>query len=69
MPRYFFHVRGGAFSFDDETGETCSSHEAAEAIASNIARELAGDGETYRGYHVLVTDQNGNEIGRIAIAD
>ena len=68
MSRYFFYVRDGVLSFDDETGQQCSSREAAEATTSSIARELAGDREAYRGYHVLMTDQDGKEIVRVAIA-
>jgi hypothetical protein len=56
-------------SFDDATGETHPSREAAAAHASNIARELAEDPETYRDYRVLVTDRDGSEVARVAIAE
>jgi hypothetical protein len=69
MPRYFFHVRGDARAFDDQTGEMCPSPEAAEAKAANIASELAEDGETYRGHHLVVTDHDRNEIIRAAVVD
>jgi hypothetical protein len=37
-----------------------------EEKASNIARELAGKGKVFRGYHVLVVDPD--EIVRVPIA-
>ena len=68
MPRYFFHVRDGARSFDDREGEFLSGVAAAEAKAAQIARELAADEEAYRRYRVVVTDDTGNEIATRMIA-
>ena len=68
MPRYFFHVRDGARSFDDTEGEFLSGVAAAEAKGAQIARELAGDEEAYRNYRVVVTDATGNEIASRMIA-
>lgn len=68
MPRYFFHVRDGARSFDDGEGEILSGVAAAAAKAAQIARELAADWEAYRSYRVVVTDDAGNEIASRTIA-
>jgi hypothetical protein len=67
MPRYYFHVRNDK-AFDDDTGELHQTRQAAEAQAVQLASELAADGQTYRGYDVVVTDEEGNEIARLPIA-
>ena len=68
MPRFFFHVRDDSSAFDDREGEVLPGPAAAAARAEQITRELAGDGDSYRGYHVIVLDELGNEVARCAIA-
>jgi hypothetical protein len=68
MPRYFFHVRDDARSFDDREGEILPGVAAAAAKAAQIARELAADREAYRSYRVVVTDDTGNEIASRTIS-
>ncbi len=67
MPRFFFHVRDGLAAFDDREGEVLPGPGAAATRAEQIARELAGDGDNYRGYQVIVLDELGNEVARCAI--
>jgi hypothetical protein len=62
MPRYNFHVSRGAHSFDDGVGELHDTIEAAAAKARQIARELAQEPDTYRGYRIIVIDEGGNTI-------
>jgi hypothetical protein len=69
MARYFFHVRNGESAFDDEMGEVHSTPDGAVARAAQIARELAAEPESYRGYSVIVTDEDGNEIANVLIAE
>jgi hypothetical protein len=66
--RYFFHARNGESAFVDEVGEMHSTPEDAAAKAAQIARELAAEPENYRGYNVIVTDEDGNEIANVSIA-
>jgi hypothetical protein len=67
MPRYYFHVRNGGFPLDDETGEVHRTIEAAEARARLLARELSHEPETYRGYSVVVIDEDGKTIASVQI--
>ena len=67
MPRFFFHVRSGSNALDDKTGEVLPGPAAAATRAEQIARELAGDGDSYRGYQVIVVDELGNEVARRTI--
>lgn len=67
MRRYYFHVRNRVHSLDDEVGEVHGAVEAAKAKAQQIARELAQEPETYRGYGVIVTDEGGNTIADVMI--
>ncbi len=64
--RYFFHVTDGTSMFKDEEGQKFSSLNHAKANAMLIASELAHD-ETYRGWALSVTDDQGNEVARVAI--
>lgn len=68
MPRFFFHVRDDSTEFDDTEGEVLRGPAAAARRAEQIARELAGDGDSYRGYQVIVLDELQNEVARCAIA-
>lgn len=67
MPRFFFHVRDDSSAFDDTEGEVLPAPGAAATRAEQIARELAGDGDSYRGYQIIVLDELGNEVARCAI--
>ena len=67
MPRFFFHVRDGSSALDDSEGELLPGPAAAATRAEQIARELAADGDSYRGYLVIVLDESGNEVARCAI--
>lgn len=65
--RYFFHVTGSDRVYSDETGEAFADRESATAHAARIARELAED-ERMDAISILVTDENGNDIGTVPIA-
>ena len=69
MPRYYFHVKDGVHSFDDETGEELHGVQAAEERARQIARDLGEEPETYRGYTVVVVDAEGNTIANVSISE
>ena len=68
MPRFFFHVRDDSSAFDDTEGEILQWPAAAAVRAEQIARELAGDGDSYRGYQVIALDEAGNEIASCPVA-
>ena len=67
MSRYSFHVVGGDTTFRDENGVTFVASQDAVARATTIAAELAQDGDQYRGFSVIVTDEDGNEVSRVPI--
>jgi hypothetical protein len=64
--RYFFNVSNGNPAFTDEVGWSFSSPEDANTHAAVVASELAEDDE-WAGYMVVVTDEHGTEIARVAI--
>jgi hypothetical protein len=68
MPRFFFHVRDDSSAFNDIEGEVLLGHAVAALKAQQIARELAGDGDSYRGYQVIALDESGNEVANCVIA-
>ena len=57
--RYFFHVMGGSSPIEDEEGITFPNTSDAVAHARIIANDLAGDGDQYRGYAIVVMDDSG----------
>jgi hypothetical protein len=63
--RFYFHIGNGT-RYPDETGSIFSTPEDAAAHASVLARELAEDG-SWHGYAILVTNDRGQEIGRVRI--
>jgi hypothetical protein len=65
--RYFFHVTDGTNILKDEEGQNFSALDDAKAKATVIASELAHD-EAYRWWVLCVTDEQGNEVTRVAIA-
>jgi hypothetical protein len=68
MPRFFFQVRDDSSAFDDTEGEVLQGPAAAAVRAEQIARELAGDGDSYRGYQVIALDESGNETANCPVA-
>jgi Domain of unknown function (DUF6894) len=64
--RYLFHVTGSVGMLKDEDGQSFSSLDEAKAHAIVVASELARD-ETYHGWVLWVTDDQGNEVARLAI--
>ena len=68
MPRFFFHVRDNSSAFDDAEGEVLGGPAAAAIRAEQIARELAADGDSYRGYQVIALDESENEVASCAVA-
>jgi len=66
MPRYFFHVTG-SFEAQDEDGEEFPNADAATAEANSVAGELEQERGRYQGCFVRVTDDNGNEVAKIAM--
>lgn len=69
MPRFFFHVRDNSSAFDDTEGEFLREPAAAAIKAEQIARELADDGDSYRGYQVIALDESGNEVANCRVAE
>ncbi len=65
--RYFFHVSHGSSTINDDEGTALIGSEVAMLQAAVIAAELAQDGQCYNGYVVYVTDEHGNEIGRVPV--
>jgi hypothetical protein len=65
--RYFFPVSDGSSTIDDDESTVLSSPDVAMIDAAVIAGELAQDGEWYNGHVVYVTDEHGNEIGRVPV--
>jgi hypothetical protein len=66
--RYFFHVMNHT-AYKDEVGRSFSDVGIAIAHATVIARELAIEAEHYVGFSVCVTDDQGNEMARVPIAN
>jgi hypothetical protein len=67
MRRYYFNVRDDDHSLDDDTGEVHRTIDAAEAKGRQIARELSDEPETYRGYSIVVIDEDGKMVASIPI--
>jgi hypothetical protein len=68
MSRYFFHVMGSDHGqFRDGSGLYFDTLEDAARHATKIAVELAQDGDHYRGSAVAVTDEDDNELMRVAV--
>ena len=65
--RYFFHVSHGSSTINDDEGTALTGPEVAMLQAAVIAVGLAQDGQWYNGYVVYVTDEHGNEIGRVPV--
>jgi hypothetical protein len=66
MERYRFTISDG-ISFE-HVGETVyASPLAAEAHATQVAKELSEDGDTWHGGWISVDDARGNEIARVPI--
>jgi hypothetical protein len=61
--RYFFHV---IRAFNDDEGAVLSGPDVAMRQAAVIASEFAEDGE-WHGHLIYVTDEHGNEIGRVPV--
>jgi uncharacterized protein DUF6894 len=67
MPKYYFHVRNGHASFNDNEGSVHPSLKEAWTEALQIARELARDEEVYAGYVVSVVDGEGYEVVTVPV--
>jgi len=65
--RYFFHFVSNGSVYEDPKGEQFSSLEEAMNNARIIAGELKMDGSNRRTQVILVTDQKGAELARLAI--
>ncbi len=63
-----FPSRTGSSTIKDDKGTVFSSPEAAVSQAAVIAAELAQDGDSYDGCVVYVTDEHGNDIGKVPVA-
>ena len=64
--RYFFKVADHGAEFPDDTGEDCPTPDAARVRAEALARELGSDPD-YRGFTIIVTDEQGKEVARVSI--
>jgi hypothetical protein len=67
MRRYYFHVKKDGHSLDDKSGEAHVTIEAAKRKALQIASELSIEPLTYRGYRVVVVDEDGKTIAGVPI--
>ena len=65
--KYFFHCIGEGRLYQDQGGEEFDTVKDALSHAKLIATELA-DGGGFNGLSVLVTDENGMEVGQILIS-
>jgi uncharacterized protein DUF6894 len=65
--RYFFHISHASSTINDDEGTALCGPEVAMLQATVIAAEPAQDGEWYNGQVVYVTDEHGNEIGRLPV--
>ena len=65
--RYFFHFVSNGSVYEDPKGEQFSSFEEAMDNARIIAAQLKMDGSNRRTQSILVTDQKGTELARLAI--
>ena len=63
--RFFFHVTNGD-TFKDEEGEERTGPEDAKTRADKIASELS-EAREFEKFTVVVTDEQGNELARVAI--
>jgi hypothetical protein len=69
LMHYRFNVIGDNRVFLDDAGESFPSAAAATSEAAKIARDLASEGDAYRGYEITVVDDTGAEVARVAVAD
>ena len=67
MPRFYFHVRGGAQCFDDLIGEYQPDQASAFDRALQIARELRSRTEC-SGCVIVIVNDDGREVARMPIA-
>jgi hypothetical protein len=70
MPRYYFHVGNGTKVLDKEGSELLDkqeAHKAAVHLAVDIARLNLGFGGWVRSGHVVVTDENGDEVLKVPL--
>jgi hypothetical protein len=74
MPRYFFNIleSNGQLTKDDE-GQDLPGLEAAKAAALISARELLAENLKFASDHpllaVIITNQDGDELGRVSAED
>ena len=66
MERYRFTIADGD-SFEHAGEAVYASPLAAEAHATQVAKELSEDGDTWHGGWISVDDTRGNEIARVPI--
>jgi hypothetical protein len=67
LRRYFFHVVDGTLPIEDDQGTPFDGPADAVAHAEIIANELAHDDDQYRGYTVVVVDEQENVIAWVPI--
>jgi hypothetical protein len=68
MNRFYFHLSNHT-TIDDCRGDECRTVEDARALACEVAAELArARGKEIRGLFIRVTDGNGKEVFRTAVA-
>jgi hypothetical protein len=67
MPRYFFDVIDG-HRLPDPAGLECRNDEEATAHARLIARQIATDAPTSSGRHVVVINDDRQEVGAVPVA-
>lgn len=68
MHRFYFHLSNHT-KLDDEKSEACRTIEDARAHACHVAAELARMKRSEsRGLFIRVTDENGKEVFRTAVA-
>jgi stage III sporulation protein SpoIIIAA len=67
MPRYFFDVIDG-HRLSDPAGLECRDDAEATAYARTIARQIATDAPTSSRRHIVVINDNRQEVGAVPVA-
>jgi hypothetical protein len=73
MPRYFFHLRDGAVTSEDEEGSVFFSLEEARSYAVKGARELLAEAVKNDGKPppdaIIIVDRHGKEVLTVLTVD
>lgn len=71
MPKYHFHLRHGAYLFEDERGAVLPDHDAARVSALIAAQDLIAEHPCHDDWTACafeVTDKAGRQVLRLPVA-